>query len=438
MSAESKVVRIGLLGFGTVGEGTYRMLADNAEAVRRKTGLTMEVTRIAVKDSNKERSVAQQVFTLDPFELVNDPLIDVVVEAIGGEHPSAELVEQALLNGKHVVTANKELMAKHGSRLVNLARQRSLDLHYEAAVGGGIPLVQPIKHQLAGNDVLKMMGILNGTTNYILTQMFEQGKGFQDALSEAQAHGYAEADPTNDVDGFDTMYKIAVLSAIAFGGQVPLDAVHREGIRNIGKADMEYADRLGFRIKLLGISEEVKPGIIRVRVHPTMIPKDHSLANVNDVFNAVWLHGDFVGDIMFSGRGAGANPTASAVVGDLVDIGRNIAGGGSGSAIPYGEHIETTDIGGLHTRYYIRMTVLDRPNTLGAVSTLFGDWRVSLAGMEMRTLGPGEGEMVFLTHLCCEEDLQRAVQAIRNLKSVIRVDNVIRVEAGNGFGASVE
>ncbi len=420
-----------MLGFGTVGEGTYRMLVDNADEVLKKTGVKMQVVRIGIHDPKKPRSLPQSMFTTDLSSIVDDPNIDVLVELIGGEHPAAELIERALLNGKNVVTANKELIAKHGSRLVTLARSRSLDLHYEAAVGGGIPLVQPLKHQLAGNDVLKMMGILNGTTNYMLTRMYDGGKGFAEALAEAQAKGYAEADPTNDVDGFDTMYKISVLAAIAFGGQVPLDAVSREGIRSIGAEDMRYADLLGYRIKLLGICEGVQPGRIRVRVHPTMLPKDHPLARVDGVYNALWLRGDFVGDVMFSGRGAGASPTASAVVGDLIDVGRNIKIEGSGSAIPYGPSIGAESIDSLVTRYYIRMRVLDRPNTLGAVSTMLGEYGVSLAGMEMRTLEENQGEMVFLTHRCDERDLRQAISRISPLRTVVRIENVIRVEDGS-------
>ena len=321
-------VRVAILGFGTVGEGTYRMICDNEEEIVQKIGCPIEVRRIGIRDPEKPRSISGEFFSTDLEDIVSDPEIDVVLELIGGEEPALSLIDRALSSGKHVVTANKELIAKHGSCLVTKARSLGLDLHFEAAVGGGIPIVQPLKHQLAGNDIVKMMGVLNGTSNYILTRMFDEEATFADALTEAQQQGYAEADPTNDVDGFDTMYKTAILAAIAFGRQVPLEKVHREGIRGVAQRDMHYAEVLGYRIKLLGIVEETGSDEIMVRVHPTLVPEDHQIAKVEGAYNALWLHGDFVGDLMFSGKGAGSFPTASAVVGDLIDVGRNMMNGG--------------------------------------------------------------------------------------------------------------
>jgi len=421
-------IRVAIIGFGTVGEGTYRMLVDNEEEILGKIGAPVSVQKIGIRDRSKARSLDRCLFTDDIASICNDPEIDVILELIGGEHPAAEIVDTALDAGKHVVTANKELIAKHGSRLITKARTLSLDLHFEAAVGGGIPVVQPLKHQLAGNDIVKMMGILNGTTNYILTRMRADGADFADALAEAQAQGYAEADPTNDVDGFDTMYKIAILAAIAFGKQVPLDRVHREGISKITATDISYADALGYAIRLLGIAEEISPDEIMVRVHPTLIPKDHPLAAVHDVYNAIWLHGDFVGDLMFSGRGAGAHPTASAVVGDLIDVGRNIQIGGSGSAIPYGDGMKTTPIECLETRYYVRLRVSDKPNTLGRIALVFGKYGVGLAAMEMRTLLGGLGEIVFLTHVCLESDFTQALGEVARLDVVDSLENWMRAE----------
>ncbi len=404
------------------------MLEDNRDAITAKIGFPVEVVRIGIRDPQKLRGIPRKIFTTDLESIVDDPEIDVVLELMGGVEPAEALVERALRGGKHVVTANKELIAKHGSRLVRLARECGLDLHYEAAVGGGIPLVQPLKHQLAGNDVLQMMGILNGTTNHILTQMEEEGASFEDALADAQRSGFAEADPTNDVDGFDTAYKIAILASIAFGKQVPTEEVYREGIRRVQPRDMECAAVLGYRIKLLGIVEAVAPDRILARVHPTMVPKAHQLASVRGVYNALWLHGDFVGDLMFSGRGAGSDPTASAVIGDLIDVGRNIAYGGSGSAIPYGEGMKTEPIGSLRTSYYLRITVKDRPKVLAAIATAFGNQAVSLAAMEMKTLPEGRGEIVFLTHPCRESDFQKSLTAIRRLRAVQEVSNWMRVE----------
>lgn len=423
-----RVLRVGLLGFGTVGSGVYRMLEDNREAIERKVGSPVEVAKIGIRDPAKRRDVDAGLFTTDLQSIVDDPSIDVVLELIGGVEPAGALVERAIENGKNVVTANKELMAKQGSRLVTLAKDKRLDLHYEAAVGGGIPLVQPMKHQLAGNDVLKMMGILNGTTNYILTAMQEEGADFADVLADAQAKGYAESDPTNDVDGFDASYKISILASIAFGRQVPVEGVYREGIRKITGTDMAYADTLGYRIKLLGIVEPVEDRV-RVRVHPTLLPKTHPLSSVNGVYNALWVHGDFVGDVMFSGRGAGSDPTASAVVGDLIDVGRNLVSGGPGSALPYGEGMPTESIDTLRTRYFLRMIVDDRPKVLGQISMAMGDHNVSISAMEMRTISRKKnGELVFLTDEAQESDIQSALKALGPGQGVGSIESVIRVE----------
>jgi homoserine dehydrogenase len=421
-------IRIGMLGFGTVGTGTYRMLVDNRESISRKIGREIDIAKIGIRDPKKERALDQSHFTTDLASIVSDPNIDVVVELIGGVDPAAELVETALMNGKHVVTANKELIAKHGSRLVHLAKSKGLDLHYEAAVGGGIPLVQPLKHQLAGNDVIRMMGILNGTSNYILTKMELEGADFADALAEAQAAGYAEADPTNDVEGIDTSYKISILASIAFGKQVPVESVYREGISKLGVTDIEYARSWGYKIKLVGVVDAVGPDAVSVRVHPSMIPNSHPLASVNGVYNALWLHGDFVGDVMFSGRGAGSDPTGSAVIGDLIDVGRNMVGGGSGSAIPYDMGMKVVPIDNIQSAFYLRLVVKDRPKTLGEISMVFGAFEISIAEMQMRTLPNDMGEIVFLTHRASEKSFADALAQVGDLEAVANVAATIRVE----------
>lgn len=426
--ADVRTIRVGFLGFGTVAEGTYRMLVDNADEIFAKTSARIEVVRVGVRDLQKVRAVAPGLVTKDLRSIVTDPEIDVVLELMGGEEPAGEMVQLALEHSKHVVTANKELIAKHGSRLINLAKDSGLDLHFEAAVGGGIPVVQPLKHQLAGNDVIKMMGILNGTTNFILTKMEDEGADFGEVLAEAQKLGYAETDPTADVDGFDTMYKISILAAICFGKQIPLEAVHREGIRSVSAVDMKYARQFGYKIKLLGVCEETGEGEVLVRVHPTLIPLDHQLASVNGVYNAVWLHGDFVGDLMFSGRGAGADPTASAVVGDLIDVVRTMVAGGNGSAIPYGEGMKVMPIADLESRYYVRFEVEDQPGTLGEIATSFSRRRVGLAQMEMITKVGGKGEIAFMTHVCKESDFVASLGEVRGLGSVSKVENWMRVE----------
>ncbi|HTQ09748.1 MAG TPA: homoserine dehydrogenase [Fimbriimonadaceae bacterium] len=426
----SNAIRVGMLGFGTVGTGAYRMLKENSAAITRKVGRSLELAKIGIRDPKKPRILPAGMFTTDLDSIIEDPTIDVVLELIGGVDPAGRLIESAIRSGKHVVTANKELIAKNGARLLKMAHERGLDLHYEAAVGGGIPLVQPLKHQLAGNDVLKMMGILNGTTNYILTKMRDEGMDFEVALREAQAKGYAEADPSSDVDGHDAAYKIAILASIAFGKQVPIEQVYREGIRNVSKEDIQYADVLGYRIKLLGIVEPFAENRILIRVHPTMIPKDHPLAGVNDVYNAVWIHGDFAGDLMFSGRGAGSHPTASAIVGDLIDVGRTIAKGAEGSVIVYEPGMETEPIESLTTSYYVRLIVLDRPKVLGTIATAFGEYAVGLAAMEMRVIDTEQnlGEIAFLTHPCREGDFRSALVDIERIGIVKRIAGWIRVE----------
>lgn len=405
------------------------MLHNNEEAILRKVGIPFQVARIGIRDTSKERSLDATYFTTDLESIVDDPSIDVILELMGRVDTAGPLVERALRNGKHVVTANKELIAKDGARLVALAKELGLDLHYEAAVGGGIPLVQPLKHQLAGNDVLKMMGILNGTTNYILSKMRLESADFADVLKEAQEKGYAEADPTNDVDGFDTMYKISILASIAYHRRVPIEAIFREGIRSVTKIDMAYAEKLGYVIKLLGIIDAVDKDSLVARVHPTLIPSNHPLASVNGVYNALFLTGNFVGDLMFSGRGAGSDPTASAVVGDLVDVGRNILGGGSGSAIPYSATpLNVVPIGKIRTSFYLRIRVKDRPRVLGQIATVFGNHDVSLAAMEMKTLDTGRGEIVFLTHPCQESNLRNALTDLMAGDEVEEICNSFRVE----------
>lgn len=416
-----------MLGFGTVGQGAYRMLRDNYDAIARKVGAGIEIVRVGVREVNKPRSESGVKLTTDLPGIVDDPTIDVVIEVMGGLDPAGQLIAKALESGKHVVTANKELIAKQGQELVRLAAQRGLDLHYEAAVGGGIPLIQPLKHQLAGNDLIKLMGILNGTTNYILTKMAEEGADFDEVLALAQEKGYAEADPTSDVDGYDTQYKLAILGSIGFQKNLPPAKVYREGIRIIARRDMEFAELLGYRIKLLGIVEAVGASV-SARVHPTMIPKDHPLADVRDVYNAVWIRGDFVGDVMFSGRGAGGDPTGSAVIGDVIDVCRNIRIGGAGNALPQDGEIDVVPMGDLTTKYYLRMIVLDAPKVLGCIATVFGNCNVSLAAMEMRTQPRQRGELVFLTHPCREEEFLRGIKALKNLHVVEQVVNWIRVE----------
>lgn len=423
-----EAIGIGLLGFGTVGVGAYRMLADNRDAIVRKIGREFEVVRIGIRDAAKPRIADASLLTTELEQVVDDPRVSIVVEVMGGLDPAGPLIERALRNGKHVVTANKELLAKHGASLINLAAQQGLDLHFEAAVGGGIPLIQPLRHQLSGNDVLKMMGILNGTTNFILTKMAEEGRELEDVLAEAQRLGYAEADPTSDVDGYDAQYKLAILASLAYAKEVPVEGVFREGIRGVSKRDMQFADVLGYRIKLVGVVEALPGERILARVHPTLLKKDHPLARVDDVYNALWLRGDFVGDVMFTGRGAGAEATGSAIVGDIMDVCRNIHLGGAGNSVPLEGVAQLAPIAETKTRYFVRLVIQDRPKALGCIATVFGNCNVSLAAMEMRGLERGLGEIVFLTHECLESSIQLALKAMRNIHIVENVCSVLRVE----------
>lgn len=404
------------------------MLNDNHAAIAQKIGVPVEVVKVGVKSLEKPRHIRPKLLTEDLDSIVNDRTIDVILELIGGTDPAHRLVQIALENGKHVVTANKELIAKQGAKLLTLALSKSLDLHFEAAVGGGIPIVQPLKHQLAGNDVIKMMGILNGTSNYILTRMSEDRCSFETALKEAQKKGYAEADPTNDVDGIDTKYKISILSSIVFGAQIPLDEVYCEGIRNISAKDIAQAAQFGYRIKLLGIVDAIEKSKVRVRVHPALVSAQHPLASVNGVYNGVWVQGDFVGDVMFSGRGAGGNPTASAVVGDLIAVGRTMMWDSPASTIPYADTMDVESIEGLESKYYVRVLAKDRPLGLGQIATVFGKHNVSLASLDMHPDRGGDAELVFMTHVSREENVQRTLAELRTDSLVRSVQSCIRVE----------
>ncbi|MEQ1934304.1 MAG: homoserine dehydrogenase [Fimbriimonadaceae bacterium] len=426
-----QMIRVGLLGFGTVGSGVYRMMRDNADSITRHIGSPAEIVKIGVRDLSKSREFALDNLTNDLESIVDDPAIDVIIEVMGGVSPARELIERALASKKHVITANKELIAKHGAALMKQAALHSLDLHFEAAVGGGIPLVQPLKHQLAGNDVLKMMGILNGTTNYILTQMTEKKQAFSVALADAQELGYAEADPSADVEGFDAQYKLAILSTIAFSQEIPVESVYREGITKITADDIHFARILGYRIKILGIVEALPDGIL-ARVHPVLLPRRFPLANVHDVYNAVQIRGDFVGDVILSGRGAGSAPTASSVIGDLIDVGRNIRLGGAGNVtMPDSGGLPLLPIEKLETAYYLRMLVDDQPKVLGSIALHLGEYGVSLAAMEMRVVSEQDkiGEIVFLTHVCNEGMFRKAISVLEGEPVVKEICSWIRVES---------
>ncbi|MCS6860266.1 MAG: homoserine dehydrogenase, partial [Abditibacteriales bacterium] len=321
-----QTVNIGFIGLGTVGCGAIALLRQNRELIERRAGCRLAVRKIAVRHPDKPRPIAVDpaLLTSDVREVLEDPHVHIVVEVMGGIDPARQFVMEAIQRGKSVVTCNKELMAKHGSEILDLAKAKGVDVNFEGSVGGGIPIIQPLKQQLVGNRIRRITGIVNGTTNYILTKMTRERRELADVLREAQALGYAEADPTADVDGYDAMYKLCILAAIAFGSRVRVEDVYREGIGGVHARDIEYAQELGYTIKLLAIAQEDDDRLIELRVHPALLPNAHPLAAVSDVFNAIVVEGDGVGRVMFYGRGAGASPTGSAVVGDIVEIARNL------------------------------------------------------------------------------------------------------------------
>src|SRR6266852_1334873 len=414
------VINIGLLGLGNVGCGTVRALEENREAIERKIGVRLAIKKICVLHPDKPRPISfdRSLLTTNAAEITDDPEIDIVAELMGGLEPARSYIERALRHGKSIVTANKELLAKQGHELMQAAAERSLDLSFEGSVAGGIPIIQAMKISLAANRIQELMGILNGTTNYILTRMSMDGSDYETALAEAQAKGYAEADPTDDVDGFDAAYKLAILASLAFQSRVDISTVYFEGIRKIGHQDIAYAKELGFVIKLVGIAKETD-GRMQLRVHPVMLPSRHPLAAVNDVFNAIYVRGNAVGEVMFYGRGAGMMPTGSAVMADLMETARNLRCGATGRvSFTCFEEKPTQDITETRSNYYVRMQCQDRAKVLASVASVFGDFDVSIESVVQKR-GTGESaEVVWVTHQTTEGDIRRALGVIAQLPAV--------------------
>jgi len=423
-------INIGIIGLGTVGTGALKALLKNKSEIERKVGSRMEVVKIADLDITTERAVKfdKSLLTTDVNQVLDNPDVDIVVELIGGLHPAKEFILRALKNGKHVVTANKELIAKEGSDILDEASKHGLDFYFEGSVGGGIPIIHPLKTCLAANKIQEVMGIVNGTTNYILTKMANEGLDFAEALALAQKAGYAEADPTSDIEGHDAKYKIAILASIAFTNRVNVDDVYSEGIAKVSRRDIEYARELGYVVKLLAIAKR-SGETIQIRVHPTLIPWTHPLASVSDVYNAIYVRGDFAQDVMFYGRGAGSLPTGSAVVGDIIEIARNINFNASGR-LPCtcfdSRAVQAMDA--VVTRYYICMLVADRPGVLASIANVFGDNDVSIASVMQKDLRGDNAEIVMVTHAVAERNFRRAMESIADLPVVAEVCNWIRVE----------
>lgn len=425
------MINIGLLGYGTVGSGVAELLARNSEIIAQRTGDKVVLKKVLERNSDtiKKAGITPGMVANDINDIINDPEIDIVVELIGGIEPAFSFIIGAMQNGKHVVSANKDLIATKGEEIFNTAAENNVDFYFEASVAGGIPIIYPLKQSLTGNRILEVIGILNGTTNYILTKMSQEGRPFAEVLVEAQQLGYAEADPTADVEGLDAARKIAILSSIAFNSRVTLDNVYVEGITAISPADIKYARELGYVIKLLAIAKEDEQGRIATRVHPAFLPKTHPLAAVNDVFNAVFVRGDAVGEIMHYGRGAGKMPTASSVVGDIIEVGRNMLAN-TNARIGCTCYTAKTmlSINELMAKFYIRMTVTDQPGVLAGIAGVFGNNNVSIATVLQKASQDRMAELIMITHEVKEQNLRDALAVLKGMSIVSEIDNVIRLE----------
>ncbi len=436
--------KVGLLGLGTVGAGTVQILQNPAQ--RHPLLQELEIHRVGVRSLDKPRpvEVPASCLTTDLASIVTDPEIDIVVEVLGGLEPARSLILQAIQNGKHVVTANKAVISRYGEEIFTAAAQAGVYVLLEAAVGGGIPVIEPLKQSLCANRIQSVMGIINGTTNYILTRMQQEGADFDAVLDDAQKLGYAEADPTADVDGWDAADKIAILASLAFGGRIDRDAIHCEGIRAVTATEISYADKLGYVIKLLGIASRdataTSPETLQVRVHPTLLPKNHPLASVNDVYNAILIEGDPVGQVMFFGRGAGAGPTASAVVADILNIaallkvGRDCVKQADGQplldpllACTHSHYCAIAPIAQLQMRFYVRFLAQDSAGVIGRIGTGFGDHEVSLESVVQVGMRDGQAEIVVVTHQVQEGKFRQALAQIQALPGIQTVASVLRV-----------
>ncbi|QLE44997.1 homoserine dehydrogenase [Nostoc sp. C052] len=425
-------VKLGILGLGTVGTGTVQLLQDSAG--RHPLLQEIEIYRVGVRSLDKPRGVelSTEVLTTDLDSIVNDPAVDIVVEVMGGLEPARSLILKALSNGKHVVTANKAAIARFGAEIFTTANQAGVYVMLEAAVGGGIPVIQPLKQSLSVNRIHTITGIVNGTTNYILTRMQTEGSNFSDVLADAQRLGYAEADPTADVDGLDAGDKIAILASLGFGGRINLQDVYTEGIRQVSKTDIAYAEKLGFVIKLLAIAKRDTPSSpLSVRVHPTLVPKTHPLASINGVYNAILVEGEPIGQVMFFGPGAGAGATASAVTSDILNLvavlKTNTAVANPLLACGHQEYCQIAPMAELITRFYARFLTNDQPGVIGKLGTCFGNYGVSLESI-VQTGFQGElAEIVVVTHDVREGNFRQALAEIRDLSAIESIPSLLRV-----------
>jgi len=421
-------LNIGMLGCGNVGAEVARLLSTDNGDFAARAGAELVLTKIAVRDLKKTRAeINPALFTSDAESVVSDPAISIVIEVMGGINPARELLLKAMKNGKSVVTANKALLAKHGAELFDAATEYGVDLYYEASVGGAIPILRPLRESIVGDHVTRIMGIVNGTTNYILTKMDEEGLPFDSVLKEAQALGYAEADPTADVAGHDAAAKAAILASLAFHSRVSDTDVFCEGITEISATDVSVAKAIDHVIKLLAIAELTTDGKISVRVHPTLIPRSHPLAAVRNAFNAVFVEAESAGELMFYGRGAGGEPTASAILGDVIAVARHKSGGSVGPRESGYAEREIAPIGDVKTRYLIRLNVADKPGVLAAIAQIFASQNVSI--QTVRQAGRGsEAELIVATHAASDSALSATVKELSGNSSVKNVESVLRIE----------
>lgn len=429
----SKVIGIGLLGAGTVGSGVIKLLEENSLQITQRLGVPLEIKRVLDRDRNKVLAlgISPEKVAESFDEVLDDPEIQIIVELLGGIEPAREYLVKALSRGKHVVTANKDLVAAHGKELFEAAEAGRAEFYFEASVGGGIPVIRILKESLSANQIYEVIGIVNGTTNYILTRMSEEHLPFAEALREAQEAGYAEADPTSDIEGFDAARKIAILASIAFNTRIVPRDVFVEGITKITPRDIGYAREFGCVVKLLAIARE-SAGRVEVRVHPAFLPESHPLAAVNGVYNAIYIKGNAVGETMFYGKGAGQMPTASAVVGDIMEVVRNLKSGSTGR-FPCTCYLDKPlqSPGAIRSKYYVRLIVKDKPGVMASIAGVFGNHQVSLSSViQKRNIQGADcmAEIVVITHEVNEQDIQDALLVIKGLSIVSSIENVIRVE----------
>ena len=430
MSPADKPVRIGMLGCGVVGSSVARLLLADTAELSTRAGVKIELSRIAVRTIKPYEGINPALFTTDPFSIVNDPEIDLIIEVIGGIEPARELIMTAIENRKSVVTANKALLASHGAEMFTAAYAKGEDIYYEASVAGAIPIIRPMRDSLAGDFVTRLMGIVNGTTNYILTKMHEDNREFADVLKEAQALGYAEADPTADVEGFDAAAKAAILSGLAFHTRVTVDDVYREGISKITLEDVKIAKSMDHVIKLLAISELTPADEISVRVHPVMLHKSHPLASVRDAYNAVFVEAESAGSLMFYGRGAGGAPTASAILGDVVAVARHIALNSVGQRETDYADRDIAPIESTKTKFLIRLEVADKAGVLAAIATVFANHGVSIQTVNQAGRN-NDAEVTIVTHRATEGELKATVASLKAMDMVNKISSVIRVEGAS-------